>query len=147
MTSSEPGRVIHAAITHDPLEGLVALARRDTATPATGAVLTFEGIVRNHDNGEAVDALSYSHHPAANDVMRRIVSEVTIRHPGVRLWAAHRVGDLRVGDIAFLVVAASAHRSGAFAACTQVVDDVKAQLPIWKEQKLSDGTTQWVGTE
>lgn len=141
------GAVVHAGVTEKPLEDALRQAKQDTITHAMGAVVTFEGIVRDHDDGNSVIALSYSHHPSANSVITQIATEVSSRHPDTRLWAAHRIGDLAVGDMAFLVVAAAAHRLEAFEACTELVDEVKARLPIWKEQTMTNGATQWVGTE
>ncbi|PID98551.1 MAG: hypothetical protein CSA83_00660 [Actinomycetales bacterium] len=112
-----------------------------------GAVVSFEGIVRNHDNGNSVIALSYSQHPSAGEVIAQIAAEVSAKHPQTRLWVAHRIGDLQVGELVFLVIVAAAHRKQAFTACIDLVDEVKSGLPIWKEQIMTDGTTQWVGSE
>ncbi|MDO5728560.1 MAG: molybdenum cofactor biosynthesis protein MoaE [Actinomycetaceae bacterium] len=147
MTKQLESAVVHAAVTHTHLEELLDDAKRATTTLAMGAVVTFEGVVRDHDDGRSVVALSYSHHPSATDVITQIAHEVSAKYPGTRVWAAHRVGDLHVGDMAFLVVVAAAHRIQAFSACTELVDEVKARLPIWKEQTMTDGDTQWVGTE
>ena len=57
----------------------------------------------------------------------------------------HRVGDLEVGDLAVVVAAASAHRAEAFAAARSLIDDLKAEVPIWKHQRFADGTQEWVG--
>ena len=93
----------------------------------TGAVVTFGGIVRNHDGGKEVVKLTYSAHPSANARMVELVAEVASRHPGTRLWAAHRVGELQIGDAALVAAAASAHRGEAFEACRDLVETVKAQ--------------------
>ncbi|WP_344883415.1 molybdenum cofactor biosynthesis protein MoaE [Zhihengliuella alba] len=114
-------------------------------TAETGAVVTFGGLVRNHDGGRDVTRLSYSGHPTASTRIHELAEEVAARHPGTRLWAAHRVGELSIGDAALVAAAASAHRGEAFEACRDLVEAVKYGAPIWKEQHFADGDVEWVG--
>lgn len=142
--NTTPGEVVFAAVSETTID-------QDTAWDAvesdhTGAVVTFGGIVRNHDGGREVLKLSYSAHPTANVRMGELVAEVASRHPGTRLWAAHRVGDLQIGDAALIAAAAAAHRGAAFDACRDLVETVKAHVPVWKEQFFADGEVQWVGS-
>ncbi len=116
----------------------------DVEGPAAGAVVTFAGIVRDHDRGRSVAALTYEAHPDAGTVLARILDEALSR-PGVLGAAArHRVGDLVVGELAFAAAVSAAHRGDAFAACAWLVDEVKAALPVWKHQHFIDGTDEWV---
>jgi molybdopterin synthase catalytic subunit len=134
---------IATGITEDPLDAaaLINSARRDTC----GAVASFIGAVRNHDGGESVDAIEYSSHPASPQILREIVSEMRDR-PGVHCIVAwHRVGRLEIGDDAMVVAVAAEHRAQAFRAVETIVEDVKAKLPIWKKQELSDGSHNWSG--
>ncbi|MEA9987088.1 MULTISPECIES: molybdenum cofactor biosynthesis protein MoaE [Subtercola] len=117
----------------------------NVSSDEAGAVVTFSGVVRNHDHGQSVERLTYSAHPSADEVMRRVAEDVAARHPGTRIAVAHRIGDLVVGDIALACAVASAHRAAAFAACAELIDAVKERVPIWKEQVFTDGTTEWVG--
>lgn len=143
--AEQTGQLIGVHISADPLEDLASAARRQVATAAMGAVVTFEGVVRDHDEGRGVTRLTYSSHPDAEQMMAEVVGGVVRRHPEVRAWAAHRVGELDVGDLAFVVVVAAAHRAPAFAAASDIADEVKARVPVWKEQEMSDGSTTWVG--
>jgi len=145
--AKQTGVVVHTRITEEPLEALLSSAKDVTTTRAMGAVSTFEGVVRDHDGGELVDTLTYSCHPSAAHVLREVVEEVVAAHPGVRAWVAHRTGPLEIGDLAFLVIVAAAHRGPAFAATAELADQVKARVPIWKEQKLRSGATTWVGLD
>ena len=115
-----------------------------------GAVVSFSGVVRNHDGGRDVTRLSYSGHPTAERVMAEVVDGVLGDFGGrdgavLRIWAAHRVGPLEVGDAALVCAVAAPHRQLAFAACAELVDRIKDQVPIWKEQFFTDGTVEWVG--
>ncbi len=104
------------------------------------------GVVRDHDpsvEGE-VTHLEYSAHPDAGDIIARIAGEVELNHSAV-IAVSHRTGKLAVGDPAIVVAAASAHRAEAFAACRDVVERVKTELPIWKREILVDGSHTWVG--
>lgn len=145
--AEQTGQVLGVYVLDTPLEERFAAAKAETLTEAMGALVVFEGVVRDHDSGSRVQSLSYSAHPSAQEQMAAVLDEIIAEHPHVRLWAAHRIGDLSIGDTAFLVVAAAAHRKEAFAACSETADRVKAEVPIWKEQVLVDGTTQWVGIE
>jgi len=109
-----------------------------------GAVVSFAGVVRNHDEDRGVTWLRYSAHPSAQAVLDEVAREVAAAHPGCRIAAAHRVGDLGIGDVALACAVASAHRAEAFAACAALVDEIKARVPIWKEQGFTDGSTEWV---
>ena len=134
---------IATGITDDPLDSgaLIDSARLDTC----GAVASFIGVVRNHDGGEAVEAIEYSCHPSARQILREIVSEMRER-PGVhRIVAWHRVGHLAIGEDAMVVAVAAEHRAQAFRAVESIVEDVKAKLPVWKEQELTDGSHSWSG--
>ncbi|CAN5161780.1 hypothetical protein BH09ACT6_BH09ACT6_10800 [soil metagenome] len=117
----------------------------NVATDEAGAVVTFSGVVRNHDHGRPVTRLSYSAHPSAGEVMRDVASDVAAAHPGTRIAVAHRIGNLAIGDVALACAVSAAHRSDAFAACAELVDAVKDRVPIWKEQWFTDGTFEWVG--
>lgn len=139
--------VVHTEITEHPLEALLADAKTATMTRAMGALVVFDGIVRDHDHGEAVAALAYTAHPQAADMLAATVQKVSAEIPGVRLWAAHRVGPIPIGQSALTVLAAAAHRGTAFIACERVADLIKAEVPIWKEQELTDGSVQWVGID
>lgn len=111
--------------------------------PEFGAVVVFTGVVRNHDGGRAVSSLEYSAHPHAERFLRRCCEEMAAR-TGLRVAAAHRVGPLAVGDRAIVVAVASAHRVEAFAACAELVDRIKHEVPIWKRQHFADGPAEWV---
>ncbi|MFF8956754.1 molybdenum cofactor biosynthesis protein MoaE [Streptomyces sp. NPDC014894] len=112
---------------------------------AAGGTALFVGTVRNHDGGAGVDTLGYSCHPTAEAEIRRIAEAVAAKFPVRALAAVHRVGDLKVGDLAVVVAVACAHRGEAFEACRQLIDDLKREAPIWKHQTFSDGTEEWVG--
>ena len=134
---------IATGITDEPLDtgALIDSARRDTC----GAVASFIGVVRNHDGGESVDAIEYSSHPSSQQLLRDIVMEFKDR-PGVhRIVAWHRVGRLEIGEDAMVVAVAAEHRAQAFRAVETIVEDVKAKLPIWKKQELTDGSHNWSG--
>jgi molybdopterin synthase catalytic subunit len=113
-------------------------------TSANGALVTFRGIVRDHDHGEAVTALEYQSHPEAERFLAEACATVAAE-TGLRVAAAHRVGHLEIGDTALVAAAAAPHRAEAFAACERLVEIVKQTVPIWKRQHLADGVTEWVG--
>ena len=145
--ATQTHQVLGAHLTTTPLESLLADARRETLTEAMGALVVFEGVVRDHDGGQRVRSLTYTAHPSAEEVLTAVAQGVVDRHRETRLWTAHRVGALEVGDLAFVVVAAAAHRGAAFAAASELADRVKSEVPVWKEQELLDGRSQWVGLE
>lgn len=118
---------------------------RAVGDDSAGGTALFVGTVRNHDGGADVDALGYSCHPGAEAEMRRIAEKVVAEYPVRALAAVHRVGDLGVGDLAVVVAVSCPHRGEAFEACRKLIDDLKHEVPIWKHQKFSDGTDEWVG--
>jgi molybdopterin synthase catalytic subunit len=122
----------------------VAAVENAVLTDHDGALVTFRGIVRNHDHGESVSALDYQAHPDAARFLAECCETIT-RETGVRVIAVHRVGSLVVGDTALVAAAAAAHRHEAFDACERLVDLIKKTVPIWKRQHLADGATEWVG--
>ena len=138
-----PGEVVHAAVAAEAITPEDAHAGVDSAR--CGAVVGFSGVVRNHDGGRDVTSLSYSAHPSAERVIREVAEEIASRHDGVRIWVAHRVGPLVIGDQALVAAVGAAHRGAAFSACSELVDLVKDRVPIWKEQFFTDGTVEWVG--
>lgn len=117
--------------------------------PGAGGVVLFLGAVRDHDGpaGEerVVQALEYSAHPLAVGELERVVGEVSTDFPECRLAAHHRVGPLDLGELAVVVAASAPHRAEAFAAARRLIDDLKAQVPIWKHQTFLDGSEEWVG--
>ncbi|GGF38433.1 molybdenum cofactor biosynthesis protein MoaE [Subtercola lobariae] len=141
--ASAPAEIAFAYVSDQPIT--VEWCVDNVSSDEAGAVVTFSGVVRNHDHGRGVLRLSYSGHPTADEVMRQVADDVATAHPGTRIAVAHRVGELGVGDIALAAAVASAHRAQAFAACAELVDAVKSRVPIWKEQWFTDGTTEWVG--
>lgn len=129
-------------ITDAPID--VAAMRGSVAHPAHGAIVVFEGVVRDHDGGRVVRALEYEVHPGAEEALVRICASVQADAPDVRLAAVHRYGPLGIGEVAFAAAVSSAHRDRAFEVCAILVDRVKAELPIWKRQVFVDGSHEWV---
>ncbi|PWW65736.1 molybdenum cofactor biosynthesis protein MoaE [Actinokineospora spheciospongiae] len=138
-----PAAVLRAEVSGDDLSVDEHAALVDHR--AAGAVVTFAGVVRDHDGGRGVTSLTYEGHPSAGDVLAEVAADVAATSPGVRALAvSHRVGDLAIGDTALAVAVAADHRGAAFATCARLVDEVKARLPIWKHQRFTDGTDEWV---
>jgi molybdopterin synthase catalytic subunit len=130
------------AVTESPLD--LAAHEAAVADPAAGAVVSFAGVVRDHDHGRTVQRLEYEAHPTAEAVLKEVAAEISA-DPTVRgVAVSHRIGALRVGDVALAAAVATAHRADAFAACARLVDEVKARLPVWKHQVFADGTDEWV---
>jgi len=113
---------------------------------AAGGVTLFVGRVRDHDHGKGVTGLDYSAHPTALAALHQICDRVAGAHPIHALAAVHRVGHLDIGDIAVIVATAAAHRGQAFDASRDLIDTLKAEVPIWKHQTFTDGTEEWVGS-
>jgi molybdopterin synthase catalytic subunit len=115
------------------------------ADPAAGGTTVFVGTVRDHDADRPVTALGYEAHPDARERLREVAERVAADPLVIALAAVHRTGDLAVGDAAVVVAVAAAHRDAAFAASRRLIDELKADVPIWKHQRFSDGTSEWVG--
>lgn len=135
--------VRRAVVTEEPLS--VAEHAELVADAAAGAVVTFDGAVRDHDGGRGVVCLDYEGHPTAGKVLAEVVEELAAGAEGVRAVAvSHRVGALAIGDTALAVAVAAEHRAEAFRLCSDLVDEVKKRLPVWKHQRFTDGSTEWV---
>ena len=136
-------RVARAGVIREPVSiPELAAAVQDRAA---GAVVTFEGVVRDHDRGREVTAIAYSAHPSADEVIARIAREAA-EWPGLRAVAVvHRIGDLGVGETALGVAVSADHRAPAFEAVRDIVEEVKKRLPVWKHQLFADGTREWSG--
>ena len=117
------------------------------AHPRAGGHALFVGTVRDHDHGQAVTRLAYSGHPSAEQVIAQVAGEVAATPEVLAVAVAHRVGDLVVGDVAIVAAVSCAHRGDAFEACRELVEGVKARLPVWKHQVFADGSEEWVGAE
>lgn len=138
-----PTDVLQAEVTAEPLNVEDLAARVEHR--AAGAVVTFSGVVRDHDGGRGVTELEYVGHPSANDVIREVADELAAGRAGVRALAvAHRVGRLGIGDVALACAVSADHRKEAFEVCAELVDEVKRRLPIWKRQVFHDGAEEWV---
>ena len=112
--------------------------------PRAGAVVSFQGVVRDHDDGKGVTLLEYEGHPSAAAVLREVAEEIAADPAVYAVAVSHRVGVLQIGDVALVAAVSTAHRAAAFAACARLVDEVKSRLPIWKRQVFADGTEEWV---
>jgi len=111
---------------------------------AAGAIATFSGNVRTHDHGKEVSTLSYEIHPETETILTQVVTEVAVRHKVISVAVAHRFGKIELGQSALIVAISAEHRSEAFTACAEMVDEIKAKIPIWKHQVFTDGTDEWV---
>jgi len=127
----------------DPQRLLAALRQ-----PDCGGYVTFEGTVRNHNHGRAVQRLEYeAFAPLAVREGERILAEACARFGLERAYCAHRVGSLEIGAIAVWVGVAAVHRGEAFDACRYIIDHVKHSVPIWKKEHYQDGDSGWVNCE
>lgn len=115
------------------------------ADSGAGGTAMFVGTVRDEDHRRSVTGLGYTAHPQAGDRLRVVLEKVVAEYDVRAIAAVHRVGDLEVGDLAVVVAAACPHRDQAFAACRTLIDDLKAEVPIWKHQVFADGGDEWVG--
>lgn len=142
QATSHSGAVRHSAVSAEPLS---ARAMADAVDdPRAGAVVTFSGDVRDHDHGRGVLRLDYEAHPSAGDILAEIAAEVAERFDVIAVAVAHRTGALEIGDCALAAAVSAAHRGDAFAACSALVEETKARIPVWKHQFFADGTDEWV---
>lgn len=136
------GRVAGSAVREVPLDA--AAIEASVLGTTDGALVTFRGVIRDHDGGRSVERLDYSAHPDAERYLREACERIADT-TGLTVAAEHRVGALAIGDVALVAAVSAAHRAEAFAACAALVDDIKATVPIWKRQHRPDGTSEWVG--
>ena len=117
------------------------------ADPSAGGTTVFIGTVRSSDGGREVASLEYEAHPDAIVVLHDVAEEVALKHDAIAVAAVHRTGPLAIGDLAVVVAVAAVHRGEAFGAGKELIDEVKARVPIWKRQTFTDGSVAWVGVE
>ena len=118
--------------------------RQATLNDHAGGFASFEGWVRNHHNGQAVNSLEYSAYTLlAEKEGNKIIEEAKQRFAIDEAFCQHRVGHLAIGDMAVYVAVSAAHRDAAFDACRYIIDTIKSRVPIWKKEHYSDGSTAW----
>ena len=137
---------VRFSLTADPVD--TASLAAELGDPAAGAIVTFDGRVRNHNAGQAVGHLEYQAYPAlALATGERILEEEKTRHGVIAVRAVHRTGPLAIGEVAVWVGVASAHRGPAFDAARAIMERLKYELPVWKKETYADGRTEWVGPD
>jgi molybdopterin synthase catalytic subunit len=135
-------KAVIVEISEAPLD----VAEHDAAVAhsSAGATVVFTGVVRAVDHDRVVTELEYHGHPSAQQVLAEIVAEFAADADVLAIAVSHRIGHLRVGDVALVAAVSTGHRAEAFALTARLVDEVKARLPIWKRQVFADGTDEWV---
>ena len=129
-----------------PLEGLNL--RKEFANALAGGFVCFEGWVRNHNDGKKVIALEYEAYEAlCVKEAGHIFAETKKKFAVLDAKCFHRVGKLKVGEMAVWVGVTSSHRDDAFKACRYIIDEIKARLPIWKKEHYENGDSGWVGCD
>lgn len=136
--------VIRTILTESPLESLEAFGR--VGTTEDGAVLTFEGRVRDQNEGRPVARLAYeAYQEMAERELRGICEEAAARHDVGAIVAAHRFGPLELGDVSVRITVAAPHRAACYEASRFIIEELKVRVPIWKHEEYTDGSARWVG--
>jgi molybdopterin synthase catalytic subunit len=126
-----------------PIE--VAPLREALSAQGAGAYASFEGWVRDYNEGRAVRGLAYEAYAAlAQAEGERVLAEAREKFAIVDVACVHRVGELRLGELAVWVGVSAGHRDAAFAACRFVIDEIKSRVPIWKHERYADGEAAWL---
>jgi len=126
----------------------VAAARKSVADQHCGALVVFEGWIRDHNEGQEVERLEYEvYRPVAEKEGVKIIDEALARFPISHAMCIHREGLLELGECAVIVCVSSAHRGAAFDACRYIIDEAKTRLPIWKKEHYVSGVSEWVNCE
>lgn len=126
-----------------PIE--IASLTSQLTNAGAGACVTFEGWVRNRNDGRDVRQLDYQAYPAlAQSEGDRILGEAKRRFDLIAARCVHRVGSLAIGDLAVWIGVSAAHRDAAFSACRYIIDEVKLRVPIWKNEHYADGESGWL---
>ena len=136
-------RVVIAGVSDEPLDMAALVDAVDDTT--AGAVVTFCGQVRNHDDDREVTAIDYEAHPDAGRVVEEIAEQVAQASGACRIAVLHRTGYLEVGGIARGAAVSAPHRAEAFRLLEAVIEQVKMKLPVWKRQHFADGSQEWTG--
>lgn len=119
--------------------------QRELADERAGACVTFEGWVRNRNEGQPVQSLEYEAYALLAEAEgERILGEARDKFALLGVRAVHRVGHLRLGELAVWVGVVAEHRGAAFEACRYIIDEAKARLPIWKKEHYTSGATAWI---
>jgi len=130
-------------LTDDPIDG--ARLARHALRPTDGAVVLFEGVVRDNNEGKAVESIFYdAYRPMAEKEIGKIVADVQRQFPDSTIAVTHRLGRLSIGETSIAIVCSAPHRGEAFAACRMAIDRIKQSVPIWKKER-GPGGEEWVG--
>jgi molybdopterin synthase catalytic subunit len=135
--------VHEASVSDAPLS--VDRLLRLVSGPSIGGIALFVGVVRNVDSGADVVSLDYTGHPSAAAELHRVAQQAAATFDVRSVAVQHRVGHLEVGDLAVVVAVGAVHRRPALDACAWLIDRLKVEVPIWKEQTFTDGVAEWVG--
>ena len=117
----------------------------ETEDPACGALVVFVGTVRNENDGQPVEGMTYEAHVSmAEKVLRQIEDEVLNRFDVRRCRIQHRIGTLRLGEPSVIIVVRAAHRAAAYDASRYAIDQIKQRAPIWKEEHYVTGASRYL---
>jgi len=126
----------------------VAAAKKTVADHHCGALVVFEGWIRDHNEGQQVERLEYEvYRPVAVKEGSKIIDEALLQFDVSHAICIHREGLLELGECAVIVCVSSAHRDAAFDACRYIIDQTKVRLPIWKKEHYVSGISEWVNCE
>jgi molybdopterin synthase catalytic subunit len=136
-------RVVQVAVVTSPIDIAALIAR--VQDDGVGAIATFIGTVREHNDGRVVTGIDYeAYEPMASRELERVAVEVADRWPGVRVAVEHRVGTLQVREASVAIACAHARRAPAMEAMRHCIEALKVRVPIWKREHYADGTREWV---
>ena len=134
------------AVSNKPID--VTAAKKAVADNSCGALVVFEGWIRDHNEGQEVERLEYEvYRPVAEKEGAKIIDEAITRYGVSHALCIHREGLLELGDCAVIVCVSSPHRGEAFEACRYIIDQTKPRLPIWKKEHYVSGISEWVNCE
>jgi len=143
MSDAAPNDLI--ALVRDPIHAAALVEH--VRQPEDGAVVTFDGCVRNHSHGRGTLYLDYeAYESMALGKMREIADQIHEKFPIHRVAMAHRLGRLEIGETSVFIAVSSAHRPAAFEACRFAIDTLKRTVPIWKKEYFEDGAV-WADGE